>query len=354
VIARIVAPVVVVALLAGLAGMTRASTARDAATITYSDKSGSHTVHIRRDTFEDDLRDISKDKTFAAGIAQVEKPSSTKHSVDAALASGWLNVEVQFAATNAEFEARKLSITADDRAQAKQAIKTFKIAKRLRTRILNNLARNFAVARSAAPPAPSEADLRAYYEQNKDSLTACASGRGLAVFSLSTQAEADAVKADLDSGKSLEEVAAARTTNPSQPQGVAQCLDSFGPLPPEIDAVVTGAKLDTALGPVSLNGAFFVMELGEWAPTFESLHSVIEQQVAAQQQGQGDDAQQAVQDRITKMRVHVDPRYGTWSTKSHLVEAPKSPSVRTSREQETTPASDNVLNLGGAGNGTSG
>jgi hypothetical protein len=115
----------------------------------------------------------------------------------------------------------------------------------------------------------------------------------------------------------------------AQIQGGEQCVPmSIEGLPTELKTSKSGA----VLGPyTNSSGSQFIVQVQDRRTgTYDEMSEVLKQQVTTKQQ------QDAVQELLTKSKVSVDPRYGTWDRRNGTVVAPTGPGKSTS---DSTPAS---------------
>lgn len=173
----------------------------------------------------------------------------------------------------------------------------------------------------------------AFYQQNVGSL--CPSGITVSHILLKTLPAAQAVEAQLAAGAKFATVAKAKSTDTSSaPNGGSVGCFATGKFDPNFEAGVTKAKLNVPTAPVHTQFGYHVILTTKYVPPpFESLIPQIRQQLLSQLNL----VQKFVAAGLKKAKVHVDPLYGTWNTKTFTVVAPTVPAVRNSRNAPTTP-----------------
>ena len=349
------------------------STLHNAATVVFP--TSDTTVDIGRTDFQDELRQVSEAQSVLAS-AQAEAgtaPTTAKKddsSVDSALAANWLQTKIYAAAFEEMFEARKLKTDSADTAAARDSVyqayggeATFKkFPKSLQAELIRQQTLVEAISKDEqgkATPAttPTEADARAYYEEHKDELTACESGKEVAHILVADAATANNLKQQLDAGASFAELAAANSTD----TGSAQQGGKLGCLQPnayvaEFQQAADSAPLNQVVGPVQSQYGFHLILVTPFAGSFDDVKEQILQQLQseASQTASTDVNAKLVAElnaTLKKADVKVDPRYGTWkydkSKKQYTVVAPTPPKPRTQREPTPSTTSTTLAPLGG-------
>jgi parvulin-like peptidyl-prolyl isomerase len=336
---RVAVPLVVGVIGLGLTGCSHTTT--DAATITYHDSAGDHTIHITRSEFKDQLAGLVGSAPFQDVLKKngFKLEGDQENSTSAELSATYLSQLVQQAAIDAEFESLKLAITdqqkSDGTTSAKQsfgapAFAAFPVS--LQDTLVGQRARQAAVA--AYYSAPTEAKEHALYDEF--ATTICPSGRMVAHILVKDLATANAVEQDLQGGAAFAAVAAARSTD----TGSAQAGGSVGCLAPnafvkEFSDAAAAAQFDVPTAPVKSQYGYHVILVTH--PSYAGVRSEV---VQALQQN----PLIAVTLRLQEMKVWINPQFGTGklgvnSQQGQLVyqvTPPSVPSVRSEREKAPT------------------
>lgn len=135
---------------------------------------------------------------------------------------------------------------------------------------------------------PSEAEIQKYYNQNKQRFGA-PERRDLQIVLTKTQAQAQAAKKEIQSGKSFASVAKSKSIDPaSKAKGGALPGVVKGQEQKALDAAVFAAKTGVLNGPVKTPFGYYVFEVATvHAPSQQALAQVkssIQQQLTAQKQ----------------------------------------------------------------------
>jgi parvulin-like peptidyl-prolyl isomerase len=358
VIPRNLRPLVALAALLTIAAAVASgcsSTMRDAATVRFDDEDGAQqVVHISRDDFENDLRQLSENDQIMQSLEQsgVEaRPDGS--AVDANLSALWMNTLINSIAIDAEFEGRGLELTDEEREQAAAGFTAYEdLPEALRNTLIvqqakaQSLVADFASEVEDAPE-PTDEELRAVYEQNLDALTACTTGKEVSHILVEDEAAANEIAQQLADGAPFAEIAATRSTDTgSAAQGGSLGCLGAQPFVEPFQVAADGAPLDQVVGPVQSEFGYHLVLVTAWNPTFEKLRETLAQQVASQAQ-QATEAQrsqllnEAITARLQAMDVDLDPRFGTWEENDGVfqVVAPDAPSPRDQREPSTTTTS---------------
>jgi PPIC-type PPIASE domain len=317
---RLVAPAVVGALAAGgVAGCS--SSVNDAATISYTDASGKHTLHITRSDFEAELRELTSNKKFMKLLSTQDrfKSGDSKNSVDPDLSALWLTTLIRQKIIDAEFESQKLSVTQNDRDSAlndeegqngfgsKDVFTAF--SKSLQNTLVEREARLIAVS------------------------SGCASDKAVGHILVAKKADADLIYAALQKGARFADVAKARSIDAGSAQqgGLLGCL-ATGEFVKEFQHAADTASLDLPTRPVKTQFGYHVIVVRKWQPS-DSTNPALAQ-------GLQQAAFAALNARLASAKIKVDPRYGTWDKggqdQAAGVVPPKAPDVREGRDSTTT------------------
>lgn len=204
-------------------------------------------------------------------------------------------------------------------------------------------ARKLSEALAATPAEVSDADIEAAYEQTYT----CESGIEVSHILVATQADADAVVAELTGGADFATLAAERSTDPgSAQQGGSLGCFAAGQYVAEFEAGVLAATAGTPTAPVKSEFGFHVILTAtfERPPLAEVRDEIVAQ--LETQAGGTDPLTTLLEARLAEADVEIDPRYGTWSAETGQVTAPDTSSPRDGREaptQTTVEAGDPTL-----------
>jgi hypothetical protein len=360
----------------GIAGAC-GSTLQNAATVRFPGDSPL-TVDIDRSEFEDDLRDVTEAQKIiqdaqaeAGGEGDADdSPDTDDSKVDAELAANWLQTRIYAAAFQQMFDARDLEITSDvhDAAVASThesygGQETFEqFPQSLQDELIRQQELIEAIAadeQANAEPAvaPTEEDARAYYEANKDALSACASGKHVAHILVEDEATAQQLLGQLQSGAAFADLAAANSTDDGSGEqgGQLGCLEP-ATFAPEFQQAADAAPLGEVVGPVQTEFGYHLILVTPFTATYEELRPQIltQLQAEAEQQAGGDLNAELVgelNETLEGADVTVDPRFGTWDfddqNEQWRVQPPESPSPREQREPDSTTVPETVPGLPG-------
>jgi parvulin-like peptidyl-prolyl isomerase len=346
--ARLVALALVLVVAAVAAGCS--STLRDAATITYDNDGDEQTAHIRRDDFEQQVSDLAASETIMQSLSQQGIESKPDGTADANLSAFWLTRLVYAVAVDAEFDARGLEVTDEQRQQVEASFEGLDdLSQNMIDQLKAQQERELAVLDDVGkdvPDAaePTDAELQQLFEQNREALAACESGKEVSHILVEDQATADQLAQQLADGASFAELAADASTDTGSAAagGSLGCLGAQ-PFVTEFQQAADAAPLDQVVGPVQSEFGYHLILVTAWNPTFEKFRPQLAQQVANQSQQQVQQQRQqlfteTISGRLEGMNVDVDPRFGTWETAdgNFRVAAPASPEPREQREPSTT------------------
>jgi parvulin-like peptidyl-prolyl isomerase len=289
---RLAVPFVALFVAAGVSGCS--STLSDAATVTFHDTNGTHTVHITESQLQSELRDLMQNKQFVSLVkSQYLKHGDGKQTVDTALATRWLSILIEQAAYDDEFRNDKLSTTSADLSNATaeqqqnfsgQSGSTFGgFSKSFQQLLVDRSARSDAILR--------------YYQS-------CPSGRLVYHIATANHDKAEQAFARIRAGETFETVAKSSSLDASSASlgGAIGCL-APGAFPTEIQNVAQQVPFDVVTVPVKTSYGYDLILVRQWSPAAG--------QQFAQQLQQG--ALTAVQNHAKGAHVWVNPIYGTWS-----------------------------------------
>ncbi len=193
-------------------------------------------------------------------------------------------------------------------------------------------ARKLSEALAATPAEISDADIEAAYEQTY----ACESGVEVSHILVASQADADAIVAELAGGAEFATLAAERSTDPgSAQQGGSLGCFAAGQYVAEFEQGVLAATAGTPTAPVESEFGFHIIltETFERPPLAEVREEIVAQ--LETQQGGTDPLTTLLQARLADADVEVDPRYGTWSAATGQVTPPDTGGPAEGREGPT-------------------
>ena len=289
------------------------STSRDAATISYADEDGDHTVNISLKDFQEQLRVIAADQQTVAELTEGQGTAGAPDSstIDATIASAWLDKLITYQAAKIEADRIGVKASDDDRAEAEQRFPelTGSAAKT----VIEGEALMTALTNTTIDEATSE-DAQAFFDLHEPAFSECDGG---AVFGLQF--------ADISEA---EDVHAQITDMDGDLNAVWQSAGAFflcvDQLPDDLVDRVEDDLAAKVIGPLSYEGSYLLFGATDFEPTFESL----EQNIVT-----------AMSDPSTMVGVHrylmdvrVNPRYGRWTSVTDSVVPPLVPEPNTARE----------------------
>jgi PPIC-type PPIASE domain len=313
---RVAVGLVVGAIGLGLTGCS--SSASDAATVTYRDGSGSHTVHITRSDFEDELHQLLSNPKFEQVLKSGGYPNLGGTTfTDPSFSTQWLTGLIQQVAFDAEAQSDRVTVTPADTAGGtahEQSVFTAAavfdaFSKPFAAKLVGRAARLYAVLR--------------YYQT-------CPSGRFVSHILLKTKVQADVALRIIQSGQSFATVAKQQSTDTGSAQqgGGLGCLTPNEFVAPFEDAA-NAAPLDVVTGPVKTPFGYHLILVRRWDPVADKSYAQALSQAASV----------VLRGRIADFHVSVDPRYGTWGKQTTAngtqlaVLPPVVPALRTCREK---------------------
>jgi peptidyl-prolyl cis-trans isomerase C len=341
---RFLAGFVAAALLA-LTASACSTTLTDAATIRYSVSGDGHEDHITRSDLVDEVRKIVENKPFATWLNENGYAISGDETAGSAVASTWLSQLIRQKAVDALFVSRDLEVTPTIREQATEAMGTqvfpspdifAAFDQAYREELIDREARREAVVSSFADI--SDTAGREYFDEHKAEF-ACASGKNVAHILVPSAAKARELLGELRGGGDFGKLAQENSTDSgSAPGGGALgCLTPGGFVAP-FQQAADQAPFDTPVGPVQTQYGYHLILVTHARPTYESVRAQVQQALARQGQAA---ALEGMNKMMKAFRVHVDPRFGTWTVddgqgQTFLVTPPDPPNPSTQREGTTT------------------
>jgi foldase protein PrsA len=240
-----------------------------------------------------------------------------KGTLNTAVVANQLTLKILYELVHQEVQRRDISFSAAERQRAEQAAtQQFgdpALFRRLPESYRNEVVRNameFAglQARIADDTEPTDADVRAYYDEN----AAQFSGRCVSHILVETRPEIDKLRADIVAGASFAEVARQSSTDTGSGQegGFLGCFPVGEPLENIVEPFKTVAESLPAgqlSEPVQTQFGFHLITVTEGRP-FEDVAGQIREQLA--QSGGQQRLREVLRQLVDKARIEVNPRYG--------------------------------------------
>jgi hypothetical protein len=307
-------------------------------------------TNITRKTLNDDLTTITDNKALTKVLTQSlqTNPTPTNGGVSTKLATLWLNSLVNQAVVDQVFAQRHLKITPAVRAAAAKSAPalygnaaTFNgLPKSFRNEVLARQQR-FEAVQATLPPAkpPSDASLLQTFNTAKAQL--CPSGQAVAHIQVKTQAEAQAIEAQLAAGASFATLAGqlSQDTGSGPVGGLVACTnsDQYNQLPADFRKGADPLKLGETSAPVQTSFGWHVIRIEPFDfPTARALLISIREQQASSPMTV------FINKELLKRKVWVDPRYGRVSRSKAVITIlpPTAPNLRSDpADPSTTTAS---------------
>jgi parvulin-like peptidyl-prolyl isomerase len=315
-----------------LASCSSSPTAAAAVTVNGTDLADSD--------FRDELELLTQHPEFAQGVFGVGPDTDSDNAVGTDFAAEVLTLRVLVMLIEDEFEARGLTLTEDDLAAADETF--LGQLQELLAAMPEDYRNGFrdwnaklivlrtALADEAAERSDevSDDDVRAFFDDFRgvfSSEEVCA--RHILV---DTEAEADAVIADLADDADFAELATERSTDPSAQgnQGDLGCAGR-GQYVPEFEEAVWDGPIGEVQGPIQTTFGYHVILVdSRGEQTFESVEADIR---AFLESPASRDGQQLLnlwlQQAIADADVQVNSRYGEWDAASQSITPPAGPTT---------------------------
>lgn len=174
---------------------------------------------VSESTLDSDLKAIGKNKTLVELLKGGETPLVKDGKVTDTYRASWANIQMQILAIKEARIAHKQKLNkADRKAGLSQAKALFSsgdptkedaiwndFPKAFQDRLTDGFAEQTALLRAA--PKPTQKEIQAYFDKNKDSLTKCESGKTVAHILVKTEKEAKDIKKQIDGGASFAKLA---------------------------------------------------------------------------------------------------------------------------------------------------
>jgi len=336
----------------GLAGCS--NTVSDAATITYHDASGSHTIHVTRSDFTKQLGELVGSARFQSLLksGNVAMGGDQKNTTSTNLSGGYLSQLVEQSAIDAEFTELKLSFSTADRNKAVDETKSqfalqseigqdaqgtarflgpgavyLSFPKSLQNVLVERRARRDALSKYYADLTPAKT--QALYDEFAS--TICPSGRLVAQILVKDLTTASAIVDQLRAGASFTDLAKTKSTDASGKTGGSVGCLRRGAFVKEFEAAAYAAQFDVPTAPVKSQFGYHVILVTR--PTFAALQGELTQ--VLQQQ-----PLVAQSLRMQEMKVWISPQYGVGGLAvdsqgglGYRINPPAVPSVRVCRQK---------------------
>jgi hypothetical protein len=306
---RLLRPLAIVGVLAlGAATTGCSSTMNDAATITYKDKSGTHTVHVTRDEFESELRAASSQKVIS--LLGSEFKGDGKSTTDSRWTAEWLGILIREKLSDALFADQKLKVSNFDTASAA----AFEAGNLVPSSSQNDNSQ-FSEALYNALPKSLQRSMEKHAARTLTLVRAtCHSGKAIGGILVGSMAQANAIISAINSAAdkttAFQTLVQTKSLDPEtkRSNGLLGCFDA--------NDFSNGAALDQvppykAVGPFPIsqqNGKsnYAVFVLVPWdasePDTFASANKSVTQE------------RSDIEELLLRASVHIDPRYGTWQS----------------------------------------
>lgn len=301
---------------------------------------------ISEDTLLDEVEVLRKSPEVLSAFTGQPPAADTgsKGTASAEVTAAWLTRLIRQEAVDADFRERKLSISAEKRREVENSFeqalggdskdsKWKALPAWFRDRLIDRQARLEALL-DATATAPTEAQQKAYYEQNKDQI--CPSGNLVYHILVASEADAKKAAARIEGGEPFAEVAKAVSTDTSaQSGGLVGCAGA-GTFVPEFEKVAADLKPGQVSKPVKTQFGWHVITVKKI--TFEAVEGEIVR--ALESQGQNKFGEKLRQ-QLEKAKISVNSRFGTWDRDQLQVNPPKAPKPksRPATTSSTTPVS---------------
>ncbi len=321
------------------------STLSDAATITYKASGASHETHVTRDDLLREVRKLVADKPFATWLKankfEVNKDVSTDNKITAI----WLSELIHQEAIDSLFASRKLHVSSKVAAQAtKDVVQNFPTAdifpafdKAFQKTLIDRQARGETLLASYIDTSDKAGEK--YYNDHASTF-ACATGKNVAHILVSTEAVAQDLLTQIQSGASFATLAQTKSTDTGSGAkgGLLGCLVK-GAFVPAFENAAFAAPLDTPVGPVKSKFGYHIILVTHATSSYTDSKAAVQQALA--QAGQTS-FRTEVDKLLKSFKVHLDARFGKWGAVTnqgqtvYLVTPYTTQTPSTSREGTTT------------------
>lgn len=288
-------------------------------------------------SFQRELRALRDNKKLAETLAQNgQKPISTsKNAIDPELTAAWLTAVLQQDVVDREFARKHLKVSA----QAKKDAPAFTTQQFVSKTVFDAFPKwfrdleqhRFERLLTLAGPKPSEAELRAQFEQLK--AKNCPSGKLVSHILVASKAEADAIEQQLAGGTDFATLASQKSTDTQSAQqgGQVGCLTP-GQFDKAFEDAATALPAGQVSAPVQTQFGWHVIKATDL--TFETAGAQVEQQALS---AQFQKLSASLGKKLTAAKVTINPRYGKVEKKPQFrVVPPKQPKVKEKPSASTT------------------
>jgi peptidyl-prolyl cis-trans isomerase C len=296
----LVAPVLLVALALGAAGC---DSVRPAALEVNGHEYSESSVN-------DELQAIADNPQLG------DQATSGAGTLNSQLTAAWLQTLVEEQVVDQQLQRRDLRVTNADRARGEEAAARFLgdasvlagFPKWLRDEVIDRFAAREVLFAELGEPVTDEAVQAAYEQFVEQQQASCPSGRFVAHILVDTEAEAAALKAQLDAGADFTELARDNSTDTASAAngGELGCVDGQQ-FVPEFQDVATNAPLNQVSAPVQTEFGYHLIVVRDAIP-----FAAVEDAARAQLESETSGAEDALARLTAKADVTVQPRYGRW------------------------------------------
>lgn len=327
----------------------------NAATVTLPASEGREqvVVTLSHDDLNDDLRALRDNDGFMELVrSQSDGVSDSDGSIERQIETQWLSTLIEAVVIDAEADELGIELTDADRDAVREGVQQLfggaeifaEFPAWFREEAIDRSARWRAVQSQLAGPVeePTEAEARAFYEENFGGTGGCDSGLSVAHILVGTQEEAQAIAGELTAGGDFAALASQRSTDTMSAAngGDLGCYQP-GSFVAAFEQAVQAATVGVPSAPVQSEYGWHIVLVTEYQPpSFEELEAQILQYLRDQASQQPDrQVLEELSRRLAEAEVTVAPRYGRWVNDEvgARVEPPAAPSVRDQRRPEPEP-----------------
>jgi hypothetical protein len=302
----------------------------------------------------DDLAVLANSTSYKANLEQngTQVYGSDNKTYTTEFVSGWLSVLIQNTLVEQQLQSLGGEPTSDETSQAQQSYSRLQstgevpqdFIDRLVAANANQLALKRVVEAAAPPAAVSDDDVRAYYDQNIDSIMQQAGG-DVACLALvfapagsgqtaptpsdaaAASAQIDQVVARVRAGEDLSTIAdGLGSAGTAELKGARTCLPrGSGQVPQELEDAIYAAPAGQLSSPLQTDsGVYLFLVRSRGIVPLGEIQDSIRQQLEKQK---GDVTQQAATDFLQGATIKVDPRFGTFDVSKAEVVPPEGPTA---------------------------
>jgi foldase protein PrsA len=303
---------------------------------------------ISRRTLQDDLQALVGNKDLREKLQQSQSFAGTKIStaaVPAVLTAQWLQTLVNQTLIEDAVHSRDITVTDSDRAAARSTIEQSsgfgpkasfeKYPKWFQDRVVAQQA-NATALRTALEKETKTTDavLQRFYKSNQAQL--CPSGKLVSHILVQTEAEAQAIEAQLAQGASFDELAKSKSidTQTGVNGGRLTCIGSqdWSSIDETFRTAAEGLAVGQVSAPVQTQYGYHLIRVQDF--TFENAKPLIKQLI----EQQVDPLQALLRRQVRRADIWVDPRYGRVSKAGGNLEI-TAPKARTPKSKPPATAS---------------